>query len=203
MNANFRSQLIDLLLHQVDLGTDPKRSAFVFTAALDRNLINDLNLSQPQSVFVCHLVESAIKHNPMTDGRDPIEEILSAVKSGAGRETAALCDRLLSMWQMLKSDDSHKFLVQEPIAPSTVPPQKILRNCLEQGFDMESILVFCQTYFEYVHKRHQPWMGLDRIISAILDYSQQHGKIEYLWTCIKIERPHLYKEFYSLWSHGK
>lgn len=83
-------------------------------------------------------------------------------------------------------------------------PTKLVRDCLEEGFDVVTIRDFCQSYFTGVSKRITPYDGLDEIIRRIISFYSQNSKFEYFWQAIKKERPDLYKKYYSIWKrHNK
>lgn len=91
---------------------------------------------------------------------------------------------------------------QSPQFTDTVPcsPTKIIRQCLEEAFDSESIRVFCQDHFGSVFKRLRVVDGLDQVVIEIIRYSEQHNKFDYLWEKIRIERYPAYKRYFSLWQ---
>lgn len=98
------------------------------------------------------------------------------------------------------------YLLQNPqpeIHKNTVPysSTKVIRDCLEQSFDSESIRVFCQDYFNTVFRRLRPFDGLDQVITEIIKYSDQHNKFDYLWESIKVERPYRYRIDFPRWQN--
>ena len=92
---------------------------------------------------------------------------------------------------------------QQELHKDTVPynSTKIIRECLEQSFDSESIRVFCQDYFDAVFRRLRSFDGLDQVITEIIKYSDQHNKFDYLWESIMVERPSRYKIYFPRWQN--
>lgn len=80
-------------------------------------------------------------------------------------------------------------------------PSKCIRVCLEECFDSETIIPFCQDYFVHVYKRLTASdQSLDKVIVKIITYCSQHGKFEYLWQKIKDERENHYQKYYLRWK---
>lgn len=84
---------------------------------------------------------------------------------------------------------------------TTYSSTKIIRECLEQSFDSESIRVFCQNYFDAVFRRLRPFDGLDQVITEIIKYSGQHNKFDYLWQIVKIENSSMYEIYFPQWQN--
>lgn len=81
-----------------------------------------------------------------------------------------------------------------------IPPTKILRNCLEDAFDYESLRSFCYDYFGSVARKLQPVDSFSSIVTQIISYCEQRGNVDYLWQSIKNERPRSYETYFPLWQ---
>lgn len=101
----------------------------------------------------------------------------------------------LTKKQKIQNSQSDQFRNTIPYSPT-----KIIRQCLEESFDSESIRVFCQDYFGSVFKRLRVVDGLDQVVIEIIKYSEQHNKFDYLWEKIRIERYSTYERYFSLWQ---
>jgi hypothetical protein len=171
-----------------------------------RRIIDDSTLDSAQIAF--NFNTSAINnwHSILLEvqklGR--IDDLLSIVENEYGsynKELHDACDTYRqSMNQNNRANLQNDQYSGQDHSAHNIPPAKILRNCLEDAFDDESLRSFCYDYFGSVAKKLQPTDRFDSTVTQIINYCEQRGKVDYLWQSIKHERGVSYETYFSLWQ---
>ncbi len=109
-----RQKITKFLTSLPNLSGSSSQQVFIYSAGLDSDLQNQLNIGVPVGEFVEALVTTLTRYSRLQDGRNSLEAVLITAKQRVGSDRRAYCDTLIE--QLHKAASSAN--------PSTKPTQK-------------------------------------------------------------------------------
>jgi hypothetical protein len=79
-------------------------------------------------------------------------------------------------------------------------PYRCLRDCIEVAFNAETILTFCQTYFNPLYRGIRETESFESTVRKLLDHCDSHGAYELFWKSLRQERKSHYDTYYPKWQ---
>ncbi|MCP4371261.1 MAG: hypothetical protein GY797_24565 [Deltaproteobacteria bacterium] len=88
-------KITDVLTSLPNIHDNAAQRAFIYSAGLDAELVNQISLGAPPMQFVQLLVATLGRYGTLVDGRNALAALLEAAKNHIGQEGKAYCDSLI------------------------------------------------------------------------------------------------------------
>ncbi len=117
ISREVHQQIVELLKKLPSIQGQYGQEAFLSSANLDKELVDQLPLNLPTSQFVELLVSTCLKYGRLHNGRQALEIVLETAKMYVGQEGRELCDTLIATYR----EHSSMFQRSQPKHPTRRP----------------------------------------------------------------------------------